>query len=120
MDCLEGLLDGIDLLYGAEVTLTLHNIQPLLKFSLLYKVDGILEGCLGWIKKERLSMANLFTFLKVGLSVKSIDCEDILRSCKAFILTCSADELLDVSKMWYNDDDDAVFNFLLDKDICFL
>ena len=48
--------------------------------------------------------------------MKSIDCGDILRSCKEFILTCSADELLDVSKMWYNDDD-AVFNILLDKDI---
>ena len=64
-DCLEGLLDGIDLLYGAEVTLTLHNIQPLLKFILHYKVEGMLEGCLGWIKKERLSMANLFTFWTV-------------------------------------------------------
>ena len=92
MDCLEGLLDGIDLLYDAEVTLTLHNIQPLLKFSLLYKVEGIIEGCLGWIKKK-LSIVNLFTFLKVGLFVKSVevDHEDILELCKQFILTTTAD-----------------------------
>ena len=102
-DCLEGLLDGIDLLYGAKVTLGQHNIQPLLKFSLLYKVEGVLEVCLGWVKKE-LSMVNLFTFCKMGLFVKSIDCEDVLKSCKEFILTSTADELLDVSKTWSEDD----------------
>ena len=114
MDCLEGLLDGIDLLYGAEVTLTLHNIQPLLKFSLLYKVGGMLEGCFGWIKNE-LSMVNLFTFLKVGLFVKTIDCEDVLRLCKEFILTCSADELLDASETWSINE--KVFSFILDEEL---
>ena len=109
VDCLEGLLDGIDLLYGAEVTLTLHNIQPLLKFILLYKVGGMLEGCFGWIKNE-LSMVNLFTFLKVGLFVKTIDCEDVLRLCKEFILTCSADELLDASETWSINE--KVFSFI--------
>ena len=113
-DCLEGLLDGIDLLYGAQVTLTLHNIQPLLKFSLLYKVEGVLKVCLEWIKKE-LSMVKLFTFCKVGLFVRSVDCEDVLRSCKEFIMTCSADELLDVSKGW--SEDENVINFLLDKEM---
>ena len=118
MDCLEGLLDGIDLLYGAEVTLTLHNIQPLLKFSLLYKVDGIIEGCLGWIKKK-LSIVNLFTFLKVGLFVKSVevDHEDILGLCKQFILTTTADELLDASETWTECKDETLVNFLLDKDM---
>ena len=114
VDCLEGLLDGIDLLYGAEVTLTLHNIQPLLKFILLYKVGGMLEGCFGWIKNE-LSMVNLFTFLKVGLFVKTIDCEDVLRLCKEFILTCSADELLDASETWSIDE--KVFSFILDEEL---
>ena len=113
-DCLEGLLDGIDLLYGAQVTLALHNIQPLLKFSLLYKVEGVLKVCLEWIKKE-MSMVNLFTFCKVGLCVRSVDCEDVLRSCKEFIMTCSADELLDVSKGW--SEDENVINFLLDKEM---
>ena len=59
--------------------------------------------CLGWVKKG-LSMVNLFTFCKMGLFVKSIDCEDVLKSCKEFILTCTADELLDVSKTWSEDD----------------
>ena len=59
--------------------------------------------CLGWVKKE-LSMVNLFTFCKMGVFVKSIDCEDVLKSCKEFILTCTADELLDVSKTWSQDD----------------
>ena len=113
-DCLEGLLDGIDLLYGAQVTLAIHNIQPLLKFSLLYKVEGVLKVCLEWIKKE-LSMVNLFTFCKVGLFVRSVDCEDVLRSCKEFIMTSSADELLDVSKGW--SEDENVINFLLDKEM---
>ena len=113
-DCLEGLLDGIDLLYGAQVTLSLHNIQPLLKFSLLYKVEGVLKVCLEWINKE-LSMVNLFTFCKVGLFVRSVDCEDVLRSCKEFIMTSSADELLDVSKGW--SEDENVINFLLDKEM---
>ena len=40
----------------------------------------------------------------MGLFVKSIDCEDVLKSCKEFILTCTADELLDVSKAWSEED----------------
>ena len=43
--------------------------------------------CLGWVKRE-LSLVNLFTFCKIGVFVKSIDCEDVLKSCKEFILTC--------------------------------
>ena len=81
--------------------------------------------CLGWVKKE-LSMVNFFTFCKMGLFVKSIDCEDVLKSCKEFILTCTADELLDVSKTWSQDDnlisktwseDDDLIKFMLDKDM---
>ena len=81
--------------------------------------------CLGWVKKE-LSMVNLFTFCKMGLFVKSIDCEDVLKSCKEFILTCTADELLDVSKSWSEDDklisntwseDDNLIKFMLDKEM---
>ena len=85
----------------------------------------MLEVCLGWVKKE-LSMENLFTFYKMGLFVKSIDCEDVLKSCKEFILTCTADELLDFSKNWSEDEnlisntwseDDNLIKFMLDKEM---
>ena len=71
-------------------------------------------------------MENLFTFYKMGLFVKSIDCEDVLKSCKEFILTCTADELLDFSKTWSEDDnlisntwseDDNLIKFMLDKEM---
>ena len=82
-------------------------------------------------------MVNLFTFCKVGLFVRSIDCEDVLKSCKEFILTSTADELLDVSKTWSENDnlisktwsededlisktwseDDDLIKFMLDKDM---
>jgi len=115
-DCLEGLLDGIDLLYGAEITLSLQNIQPLLKFSLIYKIEGVFEVCLQWVKKE-LSMVNLFTFCKIGLFVKSVEVErgEVLGACKDFILTSTAEDLLEVSKNWPQDEN--VINFLFDKDM---
>ena len=71
-------------------------------------------------------MVNLFTFYKMGMIVKSIDCEDVLKSCKEFIMTCTADELLGVSNTWSEDDnlisntwseDDNLIKFMLDKEM---
>ena len=115
-DCLEGLLDCVDLLYGADVTLTMDNIQAVLKFGVLYKVSDIVACGLAWVKYE-LSMTNFFSFCRIGLFIKSVDfTEDkVLTHCKNFILNNSSSDLLEVSKSW--PEDENVVSFLFDKDL---
>ena len=68
-ECLEGLYDAIDMLYGAEVVVTMGNIQALLKFSVMYDVDDVYNLCIGWVKGQ-LTMDNLYTFLKLGVFIE--------------------------------------------------
>ena len=115
-DCLEGLLDCVDLLYGADVTLTMDNIQAVLKFGVLYKVSNMVACGLAWVKDE-LSMTNFFSFCRIGLFIKSVDCTEdkVLTGCKNFILNQSSSDLLEVSKSWPGDEN--VVSFLFDKDV---
>ena len=68
-ECLEGLYDAIDMLYGAEVVVTMGNIQALLKFSVMYDVGDVYNLCIGWVKGQ-LTMDNLYTFLKLGVFIE--------------------------------------------------
>ena len=115
-DCLEGLLDCVDLLYGADVTLTMDNIQAVLKFGVLYKVSNMVACGLAWVKDE-LSMTNFFSFCRIGLFIKSVDCTEdkVLTGCKNFILNHSSSDLLEISKSW--PEDKNVVSFLFDKDL---
>ena len=99
--CLEGLLDAVDLLYGAEVEVSMDNIQALLKFSLMYSVDELATLSFQWVT-EQMSVNNLFTFCQMGLFIKSIDVErdDILIGCKDFIQSSTVDELATLSFRW--------------------
>ena len=69
MGCVEGLLDCVDLLYGADVTITMENVQAMFKFCLLYKIEGVFELCLKWVS-EQLVLNNLTTFYTMGLFVR--------------------------------------------------
>ena len=62
----------MDLLYGADVTLTMDNIQAVLKFGVLYKVRRMVACGLAWVN-DKLSMTNLFSFCRIGLFIKSVD-----------------------------------------------
>ena len=114
--CLEGLLDAVDLLYGAEVEVSMENIQALLKFSLMYGVDELATLSFQWVTEE-MSMNNMFTFCQMGLFVKSIDVErdDILIGCKDFIQRSAVDDLVEVGKCW--PEDQEVMKFLIDPDL---
>ena len=114
--CLEGLLDAVDLLYGAEVKVSMENIQALLKFSLMYSVDELATLSFQWVTEE-MSMNNLFTFCQMGLFVKSIDVErdDILIGCKDFIQRSAVDDFVEVGKYWPEDQD--VLKFLINPDL---
>ena len=106
----------MDLLYGADVTLTMDNIQAVLKFGVLYKVSNMVACGLAWVKDE-LSMTNFFSFCRIGLFIKSVDCTEdkVLTGCKNFILNQSSSDLLEVSKSW--PEDENVVSFLFDKDL---
>jgi len=112
-DCVEALLDCVDLLYGADVTVTMDNIQAMLKFGLLYKISKMFESGIQWVN-EQLSMTNLFTFCRIGLFIKSVDIteEQVLTGCKNFILKHSAEDLLNVSKSWSDDENVATFSLI--------
>ena len=114
--CLEGLLDAVDLLYGADVEVSMDNIQALLKFSLMYSVDELATLSFQWVT-EQMSMNNLFTFCQMGLFIKSIDVErdDILIRCKDFIQRSAVDDFVEVGKYWPEDQD--VLKFLIDPDL---
>ena len=115
-DCLEGLLDCVDLLYGADVALTMDNIQAVLKFGVLYKVKRMVACGLAWVNDE-LSMTNLFSFCRIGLFIKSVNFteDEVLTGCKNFILNHSSSDLLEISKSW--PEDKNVVSFLFDKDL---
>lgn len=114
--CQAGVMDSIDLLYGAEITLMLENIQPLLKFSLMYKIEGMFDLCMDWVQKE-MTIGNLFRFYKIGQFVKSIDVErdDILTCCEDVLLMTPSEDLVKVSESW-RDDVDFV-SFMFDKQL---
>ena len=114
--CLEGLLDAVDLLYGAEVDVSMENIQALLKFSLMYSVDELATLSFQWVTEE-MSMNNLFTFCQMGLLIKNIDVErdDILIGCKDFIQRSAVDDFVEVGKYW--PEDQEVMKFLIDPDL---
>ena len=106
----------MDLLYGADVTLTMDNIQAVLKFGVLYKVSNMVACGLAWVN-GKLSMTNLFSFCRIGLFIKSVDCTEdkVLTHCKNFILNHSSSDLLEISKSW--PEDENVVSFLFDKDL---
>ena len=114
--CLEGLLDAVDLLYGAEVEVSMENIQALLKFSLMYSIDELATLSFQWVT-EQMTMNNLFTFCQIGLFIKSINVEreDILIGCKDFIQRSAVDYFVEVGKCW--PEDQEVMKFLIDPDL---
>ena len=48
---LEGVQDVVELLYGGEVQLSEDNLKTIMKFSVVFGVDGMYTLCLEWVKQ---------------------------------------------------------------------
>lgn len=118
VDCFDGLLDCVDLMYGANVEITMENIQAISKFSLFYKIEGLFDKCLSWLKSShRMSLDSFLTFFRLGMFLKSIDVEqdEILNCCKKIILESQIEDVLRVCKNWC--DEENVLSFLCDQEL---
>ena len=83
----EGVLDCIEMLYGSDVVISLKNLQALMKFSILFKVEGMHELCVKWVQ-ENISLDTFNDFFKVSHFVFTLEQSHGggLEACRALIL----------------------------------
>jgi len=77
------LEDCIDVLHGAEVAVDMDNIQGLLKFSKIFKVDVMFQSCLSWMTSNLKH--NLCQFLKIGWYFAETGDDEVLEACTSYI-----------------------------------
>ena len=97
--CSEEVFDCLDFLYGADVEVNLKNIHTFVKFAFIYKVQGMLEMCLNWIKVN-LDKDNFAVLLKVGFFVHRLnnDCY-IINLCTDLCLSFLTSKVPAFSKL---------------------
>ena len=69
---IEQVKDCIQLLYGAQVDVTLDNLQALMTFSVYYKVMSMYRLCVGWVK-DNISLAKFEDFFRISYFVSRLD-----------------------------------------------
>ena len=84
----EGLLDCIEMLYGGDVVVGLDNLQALMKFSVLYKVQEMYDVCMDWVHSNAC-LKKFSKFFKIGHFVYTIEPKrpEMLEVCRDLVLS---------------------------------
>lgn len=83
-----GVMECLTLLYGGEATITIDNIQTILKFSALYVIPKMFEVCLAWIL-EHMSLANFPRLYHTAIFIdayRSDTTHTLMEICSGFFL----------------------------------
>ena len=91
----EGVLDCIEILYGKDVAVSLENLQALMKFSLLFKVERLYDLCLEWVRNNARAEI-LCELFKVGAVIYTLNKEyaDTLEVCRDVIICSEEPDLM--------------------------
>ena len=81
----------LNLLYGGKVLVTLHNIEALIRFSLIYDVKFMYELAIGWIR-ENVTYLNVFELFDIGnLSEVKSRKRDVYNHCLEIMKRCDVE-----------------------------
>ena len=112
----KGVMECLILLYGGEASITVENIQTVLQFAVLYKVQDMFTICQAWVLKN-ITVDNFHDLYKTAKFIDGYKREPAYNYTPVLGVDVCSDILLHHPYLAINKLDESMANIIIDKSV---